>query len=76
MFSISKKMNERIHFSTTFVSSAHKPLRLCCHLAHDYSRCSAQDNASNVSINQKCLYVGHEAQMEADDTVMVAGRNV
>lgn len=49
---------------------------LCCHLARDYSRCSAQDNASNVSINQKCLYVGHEAQMEADDTVMVAGRNV
>lgn len=44
--------------------------------AVDYSRCTAQDNASNVSINQKCLYVGHEAQMEADDTGMVAGRNV
>lgn len=62
---------------TRMVSSAHKPFRLlCCHLAHDYSRCSAQDNASNVNINQKCLYVGHEAQMEADDTVMVEGRNV
>ncbi len=57
------KKKERNHFSTRFVSSAHKLFRLCCHLAHDYSRCSAQDNASNVSINQKCLYVGHEAQM-------------